>query len=147
MYCPSCGAYIPDGEEICPSCHADIKSGYQYNNNAYNQPYNPNSFSQQYSYDEEYEANKNKISNAKLLGILSIVLGIVMSPIVGIICAVIGLVNTNNINVINSIKLFEEKNKARKLNSVGIVIPIVIWVLGIFTALFIFGFINAASYY
>lgn len=87
---------------------------------------------------------KNNISSANTLGVLAIVLGILLSPLAGIICGAIGIGKINNLPNISMYPILQnERNKAKKLNTIGIVIPIVLWVaafvIGII-AMFVFGF-------
>ncbi len=116
----------------------------QYNANSYYQN-NPQAFVEQ-------EINKS-LSSARTLGILAIVLGLLMSPIVGIICGAVGISKVNDIiNMTNSPIIEEEKKKVKKLNKIGIIIPLVIYAVIIVFAIVIsliagIGFASSASYF
>lgn len=182
MYCPKCGAFIPEGAQLCPNCQetapqpnnnaarpessAQPENGVYYNtpnqNNqqpggdSYFTPPNQNNFENSYytqSADEQADfAARDKLSTANTLGILSIILGIILTPIVGIICGAIGLVQANSIaDSFNKPALMEEKRKAKRLNIIGIVLPLAIYIVLIifailFTAIFAAGMSELAYF-
>lgn len=124
-------------------------------NNGYNQPPHDNFFNQgnnnQYGFNQQaqyYADASRNIDDARTLGILAIVLGILFSPIVGIICGIIGLSKVNSVP--DMPELFEKKASAKKLNNLGIAIPIVFWIVAIIIIVFVFagiaGFAGAALY-
>ena len=84
----------------------------QYQNNQYYQPQYQNS---QYGYptpaQQEYANFENKLSNAKILGIISIVMAFV-TPFIGIILGIIGLVNVSDVPI--SYVPLEKKRKSLK---------------------------------
>ncbi len=136
-----------------------------YNDNYYQQSegsyYNPQPSSSQsyYQYDNQVKQEqmieqgyKDKLSTANTLGILSIILGIIFSPIVGIICGAIGISKVNEVpDFAPYTPLAQEKARCKKLNVLGIVIPVVLWVVLIvfmFIAVFAFGFAaTSAAFY
>lgn len=124
-------------------------------NNGYNQNTQDNFFNQgnnsQYGFNQQAqyytEASKN-LDDAKTLGILAIVLGILFSPVVGIICGIIGLAKVNSVP--DMPETFEKKAQAKKLNNLGIAIPIALWCVAIIIMIFVFAGIAGfagASYY
>lgn len=122
--------YTPPQQNYNPQPNYTQQQGYsQPYGQQYNQQYNPNGFYQgnpQQMFIEQ-EINKN-LSSAKTLGILAIVLGLLFSPIVGIICGAIGLSKVNDIvNLTSNPMIEQEKKKVKKLNKLGIIIPIVVY--------------------
>lgn len=167
MYCPKCGGYLEEGSVQCVNCGESIvqEQAAQPNNDNYYQQnagtyYNPQPSESQsyYQYDSQVkqtqmteQAYKDKLSSANTLGILAIILGIVFSPIVGIICGAIGLGKVNEVpDFAPYSPIAQEKAKCKKLNTLGIVIPIVLWVVFIvlmFVFMFALGFAATATYY
>ncbi len=108
----------------------------QYQGNQYYQPQYPN---QQYGYatpeQQEYANFDNKLSNAKILGIISIVMAFV-TPFIGVILGIIGLVNVSDVPI-NYVPLESKRKSCKTLNILGIVLPFVwVAVLIIVSALF-----------
>ena len=202
MYCPKCGAFIPEGTQSCPSCNEVINtytanntaennypnngvyytpqdSGAAYNNtsqqsndsyynqqsnnNYYNNPEQNNSHHNYFNQGQTgnqgyYRADmpnynemqiRNIISNANTLGILAIVLGILFTPIAGIICGAIGLSKLNSLpNIPLDPILSRERDKTKKMNILGIVIPIVLYIIAIIFMIIMFtvmGFATASA--
>lgn len=119
----------------------------------YNQQYNPNGYYQSDPQQVfiEQEINKN-LSNAKTLGILAIVLGLLITPLIGIICGAIGISKVNDIiNLTNNPMIEQEKKKVKRLNKLGIIIPIVVYavivIFAIITMVAGFGLASSASYF
>lgn len=166
MYCPKCGTYMEEDSVQCVNCgETVVKEQTNYNDNYYQQSegsyYNPQPSSSQsyYQYDNQVKQEqmieqgyKDKLSTANTLGILSIILGIIFSPIVGIICGAIGISKVNEVpDFAPYTPLAQEKARCKKLNVLGIVIPVVLWVVLIvfmFIAVFAFGFAaTSAAFY
>ncbi|MCM1114367.1 MAG: hypothetical protein NC397_02600 [Clostridium sp.] len=159
MFCSRCGSAIPEGVSACPNCSAPInnnqaqQSGVYYtpNQNQYNyqSDYNQSNPFQQYSNpmnDYQFQNYKNELSSSNTLGIISIILGIIFTPIVGIICGIIGLSKANSVpDMMDNPALMEEKRKAKKLNTVGIVLPVVLWLILIVLIVVIFMITGAAA--
>lgn len=155
MFCEKCGQQIADDASFCPYCNNVINRPNQQNNYYQPQPeqqntyYNPqqtyqapeqngaypppqqdNYFTQQSNpygnsfYPPADQSIINTISNCKTLGIIAIIVGIFV-PIAGIICGAIGLSNVKNIP--DHPKYINDKASVRRLNILGIVIPIIIW--------------------
>ncbi len=167
MYCPKCGTYMEEDSVQCVNCGETVvkEQTNQTNYNDYQQSegsyYNPQPSSSQsyYQYDNQVKQEqmieqgyKDKLSTANTLGILSIILGIIFSPIVGIICGAIGISKVNEVpDFAPYTPLAQEKARCKKLNVLGIVIPVVLWVVLIvfmFIAVFAFGFAaTSAAFY
>lgn len=169
MYCPKCGTYMEEDSVQCVNCGETVvkeqTNQTNYNDNYYHQSegsyYNPQPSSSQsyYQYDNQVKQEqmieqgyKDKLSTANTLGILSIILGIIFSPIVGIICGAIGISKVNEVpDFAPYTPLAQEKARCKKLNVLGIVIPVVLWVVLIvfmFIAVFAFGFAaTSAAFY
>lgn len=127
--------YNPQSFEQSGEYHSD----YQAYNSAPdpNQSYFTASSAQQTNYgappQQDYyiqEHIKNELSSANTLGIIALVLGILVSWLVGVICGAIGLSKVNNLpDFPFGSPAAEEKAKTKKLNILGIVLPIVIRVI------------------
>lgn len=120
--------------------NAPQQSQYQPNGNGFYQANQPNYVDQQI---------KENISTANTLGILAIVLGILMTPIAGIICGAIGLSKLNSVPGALTQLLARERDKARKLNILGIALPIGLWIISIiliFVFVMVLGFTAADLY-
>lgn len=151
MYCSKCGSYLPEGVSNCPNCNEPINANTQnYNSDGtyYTPPQNNEEQSNYYQnpsenayqpnpqYNYQYNAPqfndvqiKSALSNATTLGILAIILGIIITPIAGIICGAIGLSKANSVPDMLNPSIDKEKAKAKKLNIIGIVLPIALWVV------------------
>lgn len=162
MYCKNCGQLIADNTAVCPYCSATVQGeanhsvngtyytppenrqdsyqpqGEQYGN-YYNQPNNQYGFNQ---YFKEAEAN---IESANTLGIISIILGILLSPIVGIICAAVGLSKLSSVPEIP--ELYTKRQQAKRLNNLGIIIPLVIWLVAFVAIMLFMGVFVAGTVY
>ena len=103
-----------------------------YQNNQYYQPQYQQYQNSQYGYatpaQQEYANFENKLSNAKILGIISIVMAFV-TPFIGIILGIIGLVNVSDVPI-SYVPLEEKRTSCKMLNTLGIVLPFV-WVAAI----------------
>ena len=161
MYCPKCGTYMEEDSVQCVNCGETVvkeqTNQTNYNDNYYQQSegsyYNPQPSSSQsyYQYDNQVKQEqmieqgyKDKLSTANTLGIFS--------PIVGIICGAIGISKVNEVpDFAPYTPLAQEKARCKKLNVLGIVIPVVLWVVLIvfmFIAVFAFGFAaTSAAFY
>lgn len=116
---------------------APDNAGYQQNgyNSYYSEQPNQNNYFQQAQNDFKI---KDALSTSNTLGILAIVLGFILTPLVGIICGVIGLSKANSVpDMFNNPSLMAEKKKAKKLNTLGIVLPLVCYV-ALFILIFVF---------
>lgn len=172
MYCPKCGTFLEDDCAQCVNCgepivHEQTAQANQPNNDNYYQQnnagtyYNPQPSESQsyYQYDSQAkqaqmveQGYKDKLSSSNTLGILAIILGILFSPIVGIICGAIGISKLNEVpDFAPYTPLAQEKARCKKLNTLGIVIPIVLWVVAIvfmLVIMFAFGFAaTSAAWY
>ena len=165
MYCPKCGTYMEEDSVQCVNCGETVvkeqTNQTNYNDNYYQQSegsyYNPQPSSSQsyYQYDNQVKQEqmieqgyKDKLSTANTL----VILGIIFSPIVGIICGAIGISKVNEVpDFAPYTPLAQEKARCKKLNVLGIVIPVVLWVVLIvfmFIAVFAFGFAaTSAAFY
>ncbi|MCM1285162.1 MAG: hypothetical protein NC213_08240 [Acetobacter sp.] len=169
MYCKNCGQVIPDGYSYCPCCQTkadnhttqdgtyftpntdqeNCQHGAYQQNNGYTQNTQENFFNQgnnQYGFNQQaqyYADAARNLDDAKTLGILAIILGILFSPIVGIICGIIGLSKANS--VADMPETFDKKAKAKRLNSLGIAIPIVLWVFAAIVMILVFTFVIGAT--
>lgn len=169
MYCPKCGTFLEDDCVQCVNCGEPIvkeqasqtannDNYYQQNTGAYYNP-QPSESQSYYQYDSQAkqaqmveQGYKDKLSSANTLGILAIILGIVLSPLAGIICGAIGISHVNEVpDFAPYHPLAQEKARCKKLNILGIVIPLVLWVVAIifiFVAVFAFGFAaTSAAFY
>lgn len=122
MYCKNCGANFPDGVFECPVCHTMIdekRNQYNYgggyeqyvnqsegapNNGAqYYAPPQQNNYQQTYTndnwhyHDMQYRQMEEKGETARILAILGLVLGIILTPILGWILGGIGLSNAKEV--------------------------------------------------
>lgn len=169
MYCPKCGTYMEEDSVQCVNCGEPVVNEQanqtNCNDNYYQQStgtyYNPQPSSSQsyYQYDSQVKQEqmieqgyKDKLSSANTLGILAIILGILFSPIAGIVCGAIGISKLNEVpDFAPYTPMAQEKARCKKLNTLGIVIPIVLWVVAIvfmFIAIFAFGFAaTSAAFY
>lgn len=153
MYCSNCGAFVPEGSEACPNCSQAVNN----NENNYNNTqqssgtyYTPHQQSTQNYYQPNdlfilEQKMKNNLSTANTMGILSIILGLILTPIAGIICGIIGLSKANEVpDFTDNPYIAEEKKSVKRLNILGIVLPTVLWIgLIIVMALCFFGVIFA----
>lgn len=157
MYCPKCGAFLEDNCTQCVNCGEPIAQEQAANNDTYYQQntgtyYNPQPSESQsyYQYDSQVkqaqmveQGYRDKLSTANTLGILAIILGILFSPIVGIICGAIGISKVNEVpDFAPYTPIAQEKARCKKLNILGIVIPLIFWVIAIvlvFILAFAFG--------
>lgn len=146
-----------DGVYYTPQSNTESESAGQ---QSYYDPSHSKSYYQPDSQQSYYQANqpnqielemKNNLSTANTLGILSILLGILFTPIAGIICGIIGLSKANNVPDMTMNPLIDkEKAKVKKLNILGIVIPIILWVVAfivMFIAIMVFGFAASSVAY
>lgn len=113
-------------------CSNGTNSQY-YQNAQYNAYYQNGQYqNSQYGYptpaQQEYANFENKLSNAKILGIISIVMAFV-TPFIGIILGIIGLVNVSDVPI-SYVPLEEKRKSCKMLNTLGIVLPFV-WVAAI----------------
>lgn len=166
MYCNNCGAPVPDGSTICPSCNAVQNNQQQNSNGTYYTPpssantaygsYNQQGYAQQGNYNQpqdnyfnnagyntfsnQYESD---LKNAKLFGILALVIGLLLSRTIGIILGVIGHSKAKNIpDSALSPELLSLKNNAIQLNKLGIIIPAVFMAFGVVFMIIYFVFIT-----
>lgn len=165
---PSAAEANSTNNETGYNCSGNYSAGYQnsdqtantnYNQQSYNSYYDPQPNAQSYyppNNNNTYQYNfseleaKDKLSTAHTLGVLAIILGIIFSPIVGIICGIIGINNVNNVpDMYNNPAIMEDKRKAKKLNVIGIALPIGLWAVAIILILIfamIVGVAGIASY-
>ena len=117
------------------------QSSYQAQDNYFNQNQN------QYGYDYSEKRYEDDLQNAKLFGILSLVIGIVVSRIIGIILGAVGLSKANSIpDFMQNPHLAKLKKDAVRLNKLGINIPIVLGVVAIIAyILFVFVFMAGSA--
>ena len=131
MYCPKCGTYMEEDSVQCVNCGETVvkeqTNQTNYNDNYYQQSegsyYNPQPSSSQsyYQYDNQVKQEqmieqgyKDKLSTANTLGILSIILGIIFSPIVGIICGAIGISKVNEVLILlHTLRLLRKRQDAK----------------------------------
>lgn len=173
MYCTKCGSYLSDSAVVCPNCNSAVNTKAYANtdnytagsNGVYYTPQQEEQSSNYYTQQNNYQPNsqdyynsnaqnfnyyeiKQKLSGANTLAILAIILGLVFTPIAGVICGAIGLSTINSIpNIPNNNMINAERERIKKLNIIGIVIPVAIWVVLVviaIIALTIFGFSFAA---
>lgn len=149
MICEKCGQPLYDGAYYCEHCGAPVQRPYtqqpfnaggnqQQNYQQQNQQYN--GYAQQYT-PQAYEYMINsKLEEARTMGILAIVLGLFI-PVLGIVFGCIGISKLNEIQPSNQYSYETElkKKKAKNLCIVGIVLPVVLWVLALILVLFVFG--------
>ncbi len=91
MFCSKCGNEINDEALICPNCGCKTENFISPNNNLnYSAVTSPpqNQFN--------YACSKSSLSNAKVLGIVGIIGGILI-PLIGWICGAIGLSKANEL--------------------------------------------------
>lgn len=166
MYCNNCGAPVPDGSTICPSCNAALNNQQPNTDGTYYTPptsdseyYNQQNFSQQGAYQQSYNQPQDnyfnqssyqngynnsekhyedELHNAKIFGILALVIGILFSRIIGIILGVIGLSKANNVpDLPQNPHLSKLKRDSTLLNKLGIILPIVFGIIFIILYLLI----------
>ncbi len=151
MYCNRCGAQLDDKLYYCPNCGQEINKPY------YQQPLNMGNTNQQYQ-NQNSQSNLNpmmnfinsKLEDARLFGILAIVIGIFVSAIVGICLGAVGLSKLNDIRTPNLYipEIETKKEKFRKLNIIGIIVPLVLKIiLVIIYLIFFFGIIGSSITY
>lgn len=159
MYCSNCGQEIPYGQTSCPNCNpANHQASAPTNGTYYNPPQSYNTYNQQsgsytpppqqnnyFTYSNntnEYERQcETDINTANTLGIVSIVIGLLVSRLVGLILGIVGLSKLNNIP--DWPKFASKKADAKRLNKIGIIIPIIIYAIAFVIAILgfcIFGF-------
>lgn len=144
MFCSKCGAQIDDKSYYCQSCGQEINKPYTQQpfnvNNSSNINNNNTSQSYQSGYTQQTNGHfdpvmmnmiKGKIEDARTMGILAIVLGILCTSIAGIVLGLIGISKLNSIQTYNMYNPEIEmlKEKARKLNLIGIILPVVLRVI------------------
>lgn len=169
MICNKCGQFIPDGVYYCEHCGEPVNRTYtqqpfgsdnqntqqsaqqtyqqpnaqynQYNNqynNPYNQPFSPQAF--------EYMIS-SKIEEARTMGIIAIIAGLFI-PILGIVFGCIGISKLNEAPLSNQLRYETElkRRKAKNLCTVGIVLPIVLWVIAVIFVVVFWGALIGAMY-
>lgn len=169
MICNKCGQFIPDGVYYCEHCGEPVNQTYtqqpfgsdnqntqqstqqtyqqpnaqynQYNNqynNPYNQPFSPQAF--------EYMIS-SKIEEARTMGIIAIIAGLFI-PILGIVFGCIGISKLNEVPLSNQLRYETElkRKKAKNLCTVGIVLPIVLWVIAVIFVVVFWGALIGAMY-
>ena len=149
-YCPQCGTYIPEGENVCPNCQTVIGAAPQpqYQQVPPQQPQYQQVPPQQPQYQQMPMNNPVKdISTAKVLGIVAIVFGF-FRPLVSWICGGIGISKANKAidyaRSVGDMMLLQEAESAKKFNKIGVIIGIVVEVLSI-GALVAFMIIGASA--
>lgn len=140
-YCDNCGEPTGKSDQWAPI--NDGQNQYQaQNQNAYQSPYQTpygsnsynsynnynanNSFKsfENYAYFNEKQKIDKKIDDSRLLGILAIILGLFVTSIIGIILGAIGLSKLDEIPYEFQNECAQNREKARKLNIAGIVVPL-----------------------
>lgn len=139
MICKACGKVVPDNSIYCPMCGAPLDKVNAETNrheNSNNGNYNANTNTMNAKEREEMEFVQQKLSNGKLLGIVSIVTSILglgsfgALDVVAIICGWLGLkqlkfVPNTNPDKSTAVLL----NRAGILCSAGFIIVIAIFVI------------------
>jgi len=145
-YCSNCRNYVADGSRICPYCHAAIPQAapnYYTRNPGYNPPPpQPQTFAQ--PVDIMDQQNRNNLSNANTLGIVSLVLAIIGFHLIAWICGGVGLSKANSVPELP--QYANDRHKARLLNIWGIIIPFIKVALALLFYLIVF-LIYGASFF
>lgn len=150
MFCPQCGAQVPDEAQFCPQCGASFAASQPINptpevaQNAQVPPqaavqpgYAPN----QYAYAPAAPNPLEKdMKTAYNLGLASLIGGIFI-PLVGYICGGIGLSKINKLNLQANAVQQQSLKKSKKLCIAGIVVPTVLIVLSIIASIIIMVFV------
>ncbi len=138
MYCSNCGAFVPEGSETCPNCSQPVSNnnynaGAQQNSGTYYTPQYQQSTQNYYQSSDPLiieQEMRNNLSTANTMGILAIILGFILTPIAGIICGIIGLSKANEVpDFAENQYIREEKQRVKKLNILGIVLPTALWIV------------------
>lgn len=106
-FCVHCGAKLTSGANFCTNCGSKIEA-----------PSPQPTYTPYYAYSSAPERQE---STGKVLGILSIVLGFFISPIVGIVLGIIAIVKGNNGNYA----------PARTMGIIGIIISVIVTIFNI----------------
>ncbi len=168
MICNKCGQAIPETSYYCEHCgepinqtyaqqpfHTASGNNYQAGNTGTQQTYNQNTqnYQQYNSYNPyqqytpeafEYMIN-SKLEEARTFGIIAVIAGLFM-PILGIVFGCIGISKLNEIPLPNQYNYEKElkKKKAKNLCIIGIVLPIILWILAVFFIVFVWGMLLSA---
>lgn len=171
QFCPSCnepvnhtaaGAQQNDGVYYTPQQGDSYNNSTNEQNNTYYNNAQPNYNAQSNYFNQAqpnnqgyYQANqpnyieqqfKDIISNANTLGVLAIVLGILLTPLAGIICGAVGLSKLNSVpDLPMNPYITKDKAKAKKLNLIGIILPIALYVVAIIFMVIVFTFMGLAT--
>ncbi|MGN1201710.1 MAG: zinc-ribbon domain-containing protein [Eubacterium sp.] len=137
MFCSKCGQQIEDGVYYCEHCGEAVNRSYTqqpFNTSANGYQSNQQTNSQYTQFAPQafdYMIN-SKLEDARTMGILAIILGLFI-PIVGIVLGCIGITKINDIpySTEYNYDIESEKKKAKTLCTVGIVLPIALWILAI----------------
>ena len=169
MICSKCGNQIDDGETYCAHCGTPVekKDAFEpYGQGTYDnaeqpqeqQPVQPQYQQQGYvppyqTYQQPFNNNflaQEEISSARTLGILSIVLGILLSSIAGWICGGIGSSKVDKYLFSNDMQLRLSAQDAKKLNKIGLILTSVFFALKIIGIIayfaILFGFMGMAGF-
>lgn len=151
MICNKCGQFISDGVYYCEHCGEPVNRTYtqqpfgsdnqntqQSTQQTYQQPFSPQAF--------EYMIS-SKIEEARTMGIIAIIAGLFI-PILGIVFGCIGISKLNEVPLSNQLRYETElkRKKAKNLCTVGIVLPIVLWVIAVIFVVVFWGALIGAMY-
>ncbi len=155
MFCSKCGAQLDDKSYYCQSCGHEVNKPYTQQpfnmNNNTGQTYQSGYSQQQYTNNINPAAMssiQSKIEDARTMGILAIVLGLICSALVGICLGIVGISKLNSIQTFNTYipEIEMQKEKTRKLNLIGIILPTVLRIiLIIFYFIFVFAMVGAVA--
>lgn len=157
MFCSKCGAQLDDKSYYCQSCGHEVNKPYTQQpfnmNNNTGQTYQSGYSQQQYTNNINPAAMssiQSKIDDARTMGILAIVLGLICSALVGICLGIVGISKLNSIQTFNTYipEIEMQKEKTRKLNLIGIILPLVLRILlVVFYFIFIFAMVGTIAEY
>ena len=140
MYCKHCNAQNADDERFCSSCGAPLNEPAQQQETPLQGQYTPPQG--QYTqppYQQPYYGAPGSMEPTKpltiALPIVALILGILSADIIGILLGAFALVNFNRytdalrMGDIGSAEMY--KAKSRRLATIGIIVTVVLFVLGI----------------
>ena len=150
MYCNKCGKQVDDRLYYCDGCGEALNKPYSqqpFGNNNQNTNQAPRQSYPQVEYNNgakfEYQL-KSKFEEAHTLGVLSIVLGFLFTPIVGIILACIGICKINEIPPLNDFSMEAKRKSTKNLCWIGIILPTAVYLISVVLIFIFIVFMGAA---
>lgn len=127
MFCKKCGKGLNPDTVYCPNCGERVEERSAFE--PYGQSYEYKSARQYHqNYDSQYYA-RSELSTANTLGIVSIIVGALAMNLIGWICGGIGLSKANRYIYSTDPSIQFAARRAKKLNTIGLIVTSVIFAL------------------